>query len=228
MAVSCCHPILAWIANLLLTIISGFISLVVVFTTISGRPKAYGAHYRPEIVLTTHEELLLSHAAFLVVSAVVVQKTLSLISCGEHRDERFRIEKAFIILSVFVTTLSLLNLILVVVVAVNKDTLVEFKHEQSLVEINLAKAREFYFGTTTNKYTLPETHEDGKTMVLSMVAIDAVCLLLSIVGIILVAGCNKREKYIFSHLLTKRRSRSRSYGAMAKSTSHSIEEAVDV
>lgn len=224
MAAGCCHPVLAWILNLLLTILSIFISLLVVFTTVSGRPKHFGDQYRPEVILTTHEELLLSHAAFLIISVVFLQKIQSVISCGDHRDEKFRIEKAFIILAVIAILLSLLNLILVVVVATMRDTMVDFIHETSLAN----RVHEFYFGSTTPKYTIEKRHENSMTMVFILVAIDSFCFLLSLVGTILVTGCTRREKYVFNSLLTKKQSRNRSYNTMAANQSHSIEEAVDV
>lgn len=204
MAARCCHPILIWMINFLILITVIVLTLILLFTTFSLRPSSGEKKPGANISLTVAEDLAVAHVFFAMLAALFIHAAMKLVSTGGHRDYFYRIEKDFKILCALAVVSTLIVAILGIVLYMNKDTAVVFKEEPGASAsaaggTTTMNALDWFRGSTSEKpkkVVQKETKESNvQIYVLYLLIADIASLVLTIVGVVTIIGCNRRERY---------------------------------
>lgn len=194
MAAKCCHPLLLWILHFLMAIIALVVSLFLLFTLFTARPLDK-ASTRQTLTLTITEKCTIAHLAFSLLGLVFLNHIMRLISTGGHRDDFYRVEKDFKILAGLAIFTSLIIAICGILVyvyreeALNFELLPEYTRTQHQIDVD----RFLNAGKTTTSRPLPETNVP--IYILYLLIADLAGLILCVVDVLIVVGCNKRERY---------------------------------
>lgn len=200
MANRCCHPILLWMSAFAVTVISGVIAFLILFTTFASRRGPTNRAFSTE--LNTSEECAVAHFIFAIIATVVLQQTMALLSTGGHRDYKYRIDKDFKILSFLTIICSLVLAILSIVIFVNRESALSAAPQYNSEGLPVATTVDrisWLLPTTTTSYDgvklVDKTETNVQTYILTLLVLDISCLVLNAVAVFVIFACNRREQY---------------------------------
>lgn len=198
------------------------------FTLFASRPLDATSR-RQTLTLTVTEKCGVAHLAFSIIGLVFLNHIMRLVSTGGHRDDFYRVEKDFKILAGLAIATSLVVAICGILIYVYRDEALTFHHLPEYTRNQQDVVVEtFLHGSTTTSRTLTKVRQTNvEIYILYLLIVDIIGLVLCIVDVIIVIGCNKRERYqvesaVESAMLSRAESRVRLTGSSRSSSRHQL------
>lgn len=227
-----CHPAILWLVNYIVSITLCIICIVLLLTTFSSRPTATTTAGVSQ-GLNIAETCTVAHLAFSILYCVLLQASLRLLTDGTYLDYKYRIEKDFKILSAMAFTSSLALAILGILIFVYKDSALlapgVTPDEQAAID---AQPLLWYQVTTaasdSQVLTLKARQFNVTVFIYYLFISDILCFLLGAVGLVIIVGSSRRQKYNIERAMeSERLTKSRSTHTLqsrrsSRSTSHHL------
>ncbi|XP_067950682.1 uncharacterized protein [Watersipora subatra] len=210
MAMRCCHPILFWMFNFFLIIITTILAGVLLFTTFSARLASMTKEENRKLNLTVSEVCTVLHVAFTLCTLIFLHTSMKILSTGSHRDSFYRIDKDFKILCVLMAVSAGVVTIVGIVLYARKDSMLTFGNDQGGAGLAASKLTEELIRARTKV----------EIYSLYLLIADIASVSLTVLGVLTVLGCNRREKYCVEAAMQEAMLRSRSR-SMSRSTTRS-------
>ena len=222
----CCHPILLWVLHFIAAMSAAVVALLLLFTLFTSRPVISDSARRT-LTTTTSEECLVAHLGFSIVSLVFMNHVMKMISTGGHRDDFYRVEKDFKILAGLAIISQLAVAICGILIYVFKDDALRFEKLPEYTTDQYDKLRAEVYGYTTDRVEAETTQLNVGFYVLYLLIVDVAGLIVCIINVVVVVGCNKRERYdvelaVEKAMLSRQACRSRLTSASRSSSRHTL------
>lgn len=153
-----------------------------------------------------------------------------MVSTGGHRDDFYRVEKDFKILTGLAIATSLIVAICGILIYVYKDEALQFDHLPEYSDNEHAKVVQAFINNNrdTTPGTLTKTKEKNVGIYqLYLLIVDIAGLILCVINVVVVIGCNKRERYdvesaVERAMLSRQASRARLASSSRSSSRHTL------
>ena len=130
---------------------------------------------------------------------------MKMISTGGHRDDFYGVEKDFKILAGLAIISQLAVALCGILIYVFKDDALRFEKLPEYTTDQDDKLRAEVYGYTTDRVEAETTQLNVGFYVLYLLIVDVAGLIVCIINVVVVVGCNKRERYAVELAVEKAR-----------------------